>query len=123
VITSGLPPANNLSGCRGGGEAIMAKHLLLIILAGLFLACSHTAGSKYDVTAIDRIGVGQSTESDVVTMMGPPLMEKKLSNGIKVYSYAYGNRCPVGFGTEIDSAQVQFYDGVAIYKWQELMRD
>jgi hypothetical protein len=100
----------------------MAKNLLLIILAGIFLGCSHTAGRKYDVTAMERIGVGQTTESDVITMLGLPLAEKKLSNGIKVSSYAYGNRCPLGSGTSINSAQVQFYDGVAIYKWQELMR-
>ena len=100
----------------------MAKNLLLIILAGMFLGCSHTAGSKYDIKAIDRIEVGQTTESDVITMLGLPLTEKKLSNGTKVYCYAYGNRCPVSLGTEVDSMQVRFYDGVAIYKWQELMQ-
>ena len=101
----------------------MAKNLLLIILAGIFLGCSHTAGRKYDITAMERIGVGQTTESDVITMLGLPLTEEKLSNGIKVYSYAYGNRCPIGFGTYVDSLQVQFYDGVAIYKWQKLMQN
>jgi hypothetical protein len=101
----------------------MAKNLLLIILAGLFLGCSHTAGSKFNSAAMERIGLGQTTESDVITMMGLPQSEKKLSNGIKVYTYAYGKRCPIGSGTTINSAQVQFYDGVAIYKWHELMRN
>jgi hypothetical protein len=98
----------------------MAKHLLLIILAGLFLGCSHTAGSKFNSAAVERIGLGQTTESDVVAMMGLPQSEKKLSNGIKVYNYAYGKRCCIESGTAVNAAQIQFYDGVAIYKWQEV---
>ena len=99
----------------------MAKNLLLIILAGLFLGCSHTAGSKFNSEAVERIELGQTTESDVVAMMGLPLSEKKLSNGIKVYNYAYGKRCPIESATTVDAAQIQFYNGVATYKWHELM--
>jgi hypothetical protein len=102
---------------------MMGKNLLVIILAGMFLACSHTAGRQYDVTAIDRIGVGQTTESDVLTMLGVPLSEKEVSNGIKMYSYTYGDMCPLGFGTSIDSLSVQFYNGVVINKWQALMQN
>ena len=101
----------------------MWKNLLLIILAGIFLGCSYTAGRQYDTTAIDRIGVGQTTESEVVAMLGMPLAARKLSNGMKIYEYAYGQRCPIGFGTSVDSMQVQFYDGVVINKWQELMQN
>jgi hypothetical protein len=101
----------------------MRKNLLLIILAGIFLGSSCTAGRHYDTTAIDRIGVGQTTESDVVTMLGMPLAARKLSNGMKIYEYAYGQRCPIGFGTSVDSMQVQFYDGVVINKWQALMQN
>jgi hypothetical protein len=101
----------------------MCKNLLLIILAGIFLGCSHTAGRQYDTTAIDRIGVGQTTESDVVAMLGMPLAARKLSNGMKIYEYAYGQRCPIGLGTSVDSMQVQFYDGVVINKWQALMQN
>jgi hypothetical protein len=99
----------------------MAKNLLLLLLAGIFLGCSHKAGRQYDVTAIDRIEVGQTTQSEVVAMVGMPLSAKKLSNGMDVYTYAYGNRCPVGLGTSIDSMQVQFYNGIVINKWQALM--
>jgi hypothetical protein len=105
------------------GEEIMAKNLLLLILAGLFLGCSHTAGRKYDVTAMDRIEVGQTSESEVVAMLGMPLTAQKLSNGINVYAYAYGDRCRFGLGTSVDSLQVQFYNGVVINKWQELMQN
>jgi hypothetical protein len=100
----------------------MWKNLLLIVLAGMFLACSHTAGRQYDTTAVDRIGVGQTTEPEVLSMLGGPLTEKKLSNGMKIYNYAYGNRCPLGFGTSVDSMEVQFYNGVVINKWQALAK-
>jgi hypothetical protein len=99
----------------------MGKNVLVIILAGLFVGCSISAGHKYDVTAVDRIGVGQTTESDVVSMMGLPLAEKKLSNGTKVYSYAYGVRCPIWVSTKIDLAEIQVYNGIVINKWQEIM--
>jgi hypothetical protein len=101
----------------------MWKNLLLLILAGMFVGCGYTAGRKYDITAMDRIGVGQTTESDVITMMGLPLSEKQLSNGMKIYEYAYGERCPLWLGTSIDSMQVQFYNGVVINKWQALMQN
>jgi len=100
----------------------MAKNLLLIILAGIFLGCSHTAGSKYNSTAVESIELGQTTESEVLTMMGLPLSEKKLSNGIRVYNYAYGKRCCIESATAVDAAQVQFYNGIAIYKWHQLMQ-
>ena len=102
----------------------MPKNLFLIILVGIMLGCTTTVGRKYDTTAIDRIGVGQTTESEVVAMVGMPLAAKKLSNGMKIYEYAYGERCPFfGFGTSVDSLQVQFYNGVAINKWQALMQN
>lgn len=96
----------------------MAKNLLLIMLAGLFLGCSLSAGSKFNSAAVKSIDVGHTTESDVIAMMGQPLSETKLSNGIHVYNYAYGHRCLLlGSGVTINSAQVQCYNGVATYKW------
>jgi hypothetical protein len=100
----------------------MGKNLLLGVLASMFLVCCHTAGSKYDTGAIDRIGVGQTTDREVLSMMGGPLSERKLSNGIKVYNYAYGNRCPLSSATSVNSAELLFYNGVVINKWQELMK-
>jgi hypothetical protein len=98
----------------------MWKNLLLLLLAGMFLGCSHTAGMKYDITAADRIGVGQTTESQVITMLGRPLSQEKLGNGITRNMYAYGNKCPVE-GISIDKLEVQVYNGVVINKWQALL--
>jgi hypothetical protein len=100
----------------------MAKHLLLIILAGLFLGCAHTAGTKYNSAAVDNIELGQTTEGEVLAMMGQPLTQEKLSNGIKVYRYGYGVGCPIESAAAVDLAQIQFYNGIAIYKWHELMQ-
>ena len=97
----------------------MSKNLWLIILAGIFLGCSTTAGRKYDTTAIDRIWVGQSTESEVIAIVGMPLVSRKLSNGMKIYEYAYGKRYPLA-QTTVDSMQVHFCDNVVINKCQEL---
>jgi hypothetical protein len=103
-------------------EAIMLKNLLLILLAGIFLGCSYTAGRKYDTTALERIEVGHTTDSEVLAMLGPPLAANKLSNSMEIFEYAYGKRCPIGLGTKVDSMQVQLYNGVVIKKWQELKR-
>jgi hypothetical protein len=100
----------------------MAKHLLLIILAALFLGCSHTVGSKYNSAAVENIELGQTTESEVLTMMGLPHSQKKLSNGTKVYSYAYGVGCPIESAAAVDATQIQFYNGIATYKWHEVMQ-
>jgi hypothetical protein len=102
----------------------MLKNFLLIILAGMFLASCNTPGSKYDTTAgrkydttaADRIVVGQTTDQEVLAMLGGPLSERKLSNGIKIYNYTYGEKCFSGFGSSINSLEVQFYNGVVINK-------
>ncbi len=99
----------------------MAKNLLLLLLlAGLLMGCAHSAGRPYDTTAIDRIEVGQTLDTEVVAMLGPPLTAKKLSNGMEVYDYTYGNVRPFWFGTYVDAMQVQFYNGVVTRKWQTL---
>ena len=109
----------------------MWKNLLLIILAGMFLASCNTAGLeynptaglKYDTTAADRIVVDQTTDREVLAMLGEPLSEKKLSNGIKIYNYAYGKKCFSGFGTLVNSLEVQSYNGVVINKRQWVTGD
>ena len=101
----------------------MWKNLLLVTLAGIFVGCSISAGHKYDTTAVDRMVVGQTTESDVIAMAGLPLTEKKLTNGSKIYGYAYGRRCPIDSSRSIALMQVQIYNGIVINKWQGLMKN
>ncbi len=97
----------------------MWKDVLVVLLAGIFSGCAVSAGHKYDTTAVDRIGVGQTTENDVVAMMGLPLSEQKLSNGTKIFNYAYGVRRPIWVSTSVDVAQVQIYNGVVVNKWKD----
>ena len=98
----------------------MWKNLLLVILAGIFVGCSTSAGNKFNIAAADRIVVGQTTESDVVAMAGLPLYEQKLGDGTKIYHYTYGRRCPINNETTTDKMQVRIYNGVIINKWADM---
>jgi outer membrane protein assembly factor BamE (lipoprotein component of BamABCDE complex) len=106
----------------------MWKNLLLIILAVMSLASCTTPGGKYDptvgsiydTTAVDRIVVGQTTDREVLARMGEPFSERKLSNDMKFYNYTYGKGCLTGFGSSVNSLELQFYKGVVINKRQTL---
>jgi hypothetical protein len=103
-------------------EEIMSKKLLLIILVGMFWGCStyNTVGQKFDTTAVNRIELNKTTESEVLSMLGAPASEKKLDNGIVIYYYAYGDRKDLGADSAVDSLQIQLYNGVVINKFQRL---
>jgi hypothetical protein len=103
-------------------EEIMSKNLLIIILLGIFWGCStyNTVGQKFDTTAINRIELGKTTEIEVISMLGAPGSEKKLTNGIVVYSYAYGDKKGLGADSSIDLLQIQLFKGVVINKSQTL---
>jgi hypothetical protein len=101
-------------------EKIMGKKLLLIIIAGLFLGCTTTAGRQYNTSAANWIEQGKTTQAEAVSWLGAPLTSKRLSNGIDLYDYAYGHRLPLDAGTTIDTLQLQIYDGVVVNKWQRL---
>jgi hypothetical protein len=100
----------------------MTKNLLLITLVGLCLGCSSSAtvGYKFDTTAINSIELGKTTTNEVISMLGSPISEKKLDNGIVIYDYSYGDREHLGMESSVDSLQIQFFNGVAINKWQNL---
>jgi hypothetical protein len=101
-------------------EEIMSKKLLLIMLLGICIGCTTTAGRKFDAAAGDRIEVGQTTEAEVFSMLGVPLWSQQLSNGSYIYDYSYGHSWPLDVGTKVETLQVQFYDAVVIDKWQRL---
>jgi hypothetical protein len=100
----------------------MSKNLLIIMLLGMFWGCStyNTVGQEFDTTAINRIELGKTTESEVISMLGAPGSEKKLDNGIVIYSYAYGDRKSLGAESSVDSLQIQLFKGIVINKSQTL---
>jgi hypothetical protein len=102
---------------------MMGKNWLLIILAGMLLASCSAAGRPYETMAADRIVVNQTTEQEVLAMLGAPLSERELVNGIKIYNYAYGRKCFSGFGTAVNSLELQCYNGVVISKRQVVTGD
>jgi hypothetical protein len=103
-------------------EGTMSKILLIILLFGMLCACStyNTVGQQFDTTAINRIELGKTTESEVIAMLGAPWSEKKLDNGIVIYSYSYGDRKGLGAASSIDSLQIQLFKGIVINKSQTL---
>jgi hypothetical protein len=91
---------------------------------GIFGECStyNTVGHKFDTTAIDRIELGKTTESEVISLLRAPGSERKLYNEIVIYSYAYTEVSGLLARSAIDSLQIQLYNGVIINKSQNLTR-
>jgi hypothetical protein len=101
----------------------LSKNLLIMILVIMFGGCStynDTAGLKFDTTAINRIEVGKTTQSEVIAMLGAPVSEKKLDNGIVIFYYAFGYQKSLGADNSVDSLQIQLFKGVVINKWQRI---
>jgi hypothetical protein len=88
----------------------------------MFWGCStyNTVGHKFDTTAIDRIELGKTTESEVISMLGAPGSETKLHNGIVIYTYTYGDISGFMAKSAVDLLQIQLYKGVVINKTQRL---
>jgi hypothetical protein len=84
----------------------------------MFMGCT-TFGHQFNLGGINNIEIGKTTESEVVSMLGPPSSTQRLDNGIIVYEYAYGKRWLFN-GTRYDYLQVQFYNGVVINKYPRL---
>jgi outer membrane protein assembly factor BamE (lipoprotein component of BamABCDE complex) len=59
---------------------------MLLLLAGCATA---EIGRKFDTSAADRIEIGKTTESEVVSLLGQPLQTKVKSDGRKAYGYRY----------------------------------
>jgi hypothetical protein len=106
--------------CEAKKEKIMAKKLLLIIIAVLFLGCTTTVGRQYNTAAANWIDQGKTTQAEVVSWLGAPLSSKKLSNGSELYYYAYGRSFPLVAGTIVDSLNLQIYHGVVVQKWPRM---
>jgi hypothetical protein len=101
----------------------LSKNLLIIILVGMFFGCStynNPVGRLFDTTAIDRIEPGKTTQSEVIAMLGAPLSEEKLDNGIVIFSYAHGYQKSLGAENSVDSLQIQLFKGIVINKRQRL---
>jgi hypothetical protein len=103
-------------------EKIMLKNILFITLMSIILGCAST-GREYNTSAIHYIEVGKTTENDVVSMLGLPILRNSLSNGINIYKYEYGISYLWGASKSTNTLRVQCYNGVVINKWQRLNWD
>ena len=95
----------------------MSKNLLFIILIIMVMGCAHY-GTKYDTSAINKMELWKTTESDVISMVGEPISKNRLSDEITIYEYKYAKSGP--FGNYLNIMQVQFFNGFAMNKSQVL---
>jgi hypothetical protein len=112
---SGQKASGEIGEAKKGED--MAKKLLLIIIAGLFIGCTTTAGQQYHTAATNWIDQGKTSQAQVISWLGAPLSSKRLSNGSDLYYYAYGHRLPLDAGNRIETLQLQIYKGVVVEKW------
>ncbi len=100
----------------------MLNKILFITLMSITLGCA-TTGREYNTSAINYIEIGKTTEKDIVSMLGEPILKNKFNNGINVFEYAYGKSYLWGASKSINTLQIQCYNGVVIDKWQRLAWD
>lgn len=70
----------------------MNKYFLSILffcLAGLIGCATAEVGRQYDTDAASHIQVGQTTEAEVISLLGQPLKVQENADGSKVYTYLY----------------------------------
>jgi hypothetical protein len=95
-----------------GKEEIMPRKLLFVMVLAMILGCA-TSGRKFDTSAVDRMVVGKTTESQVIAMLGTPESITRCSNGIDIYYYTYAESgLPGLYGTLVDNLEVQVYSGL-----------
>lgn len=91
----------------------------MALITTMILGCA-SVGREYNTSAINYIEIGKTTPDDVLSMLGEPISINKFNNGINVFNYEYAKSY---FWTETSKTnllEVQFYNGVAINKWQML---
>lgn len=69
----------------------MRKIILVLFMVVLPLAGCATAerGRAFDVKQAQKIEIGKTTESEVISMLGAPVRTKSNSNGEKKFRYAH----------------------------------
>ncbi|MCK8045130.1 outer membrane protein assembly factor BamE [Shewanella sp. 1CM18E] len=76
----------------------MFKKIALVCLALLITGCA-THGNKIDESAVSKLKKGQTTEEQVITMLGKPTSSGFSSDGSKMLTFSYANASanPISF--------------------------
>lgn len=79
-------------------DYIMFKKIAPVLLALLMVGCA-TQGNKIDEEAISKVKKGQTTEAQVVSMLGKPTSSGFSSDGSKMLTFSYTNASanPISF--------------------------
>jgi hypothetical protein len=66
--------------------------LLTMLLAAFVISCataSHEMGRKFDISSVDNIQIGKTTEAEVISLLGEPLKKEIRPDDTKVYGYGH----------------------------------
>jgi hypothetical protein len=68
------------------------EYLLLFFILTLIMSCasaSHEVGRKFDISAVDKIQIGRTTEVEVISLLGEPLKKQIKPDGTREYGYGH----------------------------------
>jgi outer membrane protein assembly factor BamE (lipoprotein component of BamABCDE complex) len=71
---------------------ILQRFMSVLAILGLFFALGCAAmevGRKFDKNAAEKIQIGKTNESEVLSLLGQPLKTKINADGTKVFGYAH----------------------------------
>ena len=63
------------------------KKLFMVLM--LLLSGCATSGQPFDMSLTDRIKIGQTTQEEVIALLGQPISTSKTSDGRTFLSYSY----------------------------------
>ena len=67
-------------------------YILLFFALTLIMSCvsaSHEVGRKFDMSAVDKIEIGKTTEAEVISLLGEPLKQQIKPDGTREYGYGH----------------------------------
>jgi outer membrane protein assembly factor BamE (lipoprotein component of BamABCDE complex) len=78
----------------------MKKTLLIILILALSACVYQQHGNSFDVTAVNELQPGVSTEQDAIEKLGKPMATNTYANGNQLlqWQYVYGTAVGIGGG-------------------------
>lgn len=82
------------------------RNTLAAIFMALVVAACASSGKKITQGQVDQIVQGQTTHSELISIMGTPMAEQYNSDGSRVLTWAYAYVGFAGIGTETQGLSV-----------------
>lgn len=81
------------------------KKVILLAAILLISACA-TVGNQFDMSKIDQIKIGQTTQQEVVTLLGQPLSISRSGDGHTFLGYSYVHTEPGSTESQLFSVSI-----------------